>query len=211
MVSEDPPEREYGERKKIVKITLADGKERQIQHMSQTTFWHPDGHPISAAEFVQNLFGDLPAFFHDEAELRKIWSQPETRKKLLDGLSEKGYSLEQLEEAKKIIQAEKCDVFDVLAYIAFSLATQTREERVVENKDLIFSHYDDKQQAFLDFVLTQYVKSGVSELQPEKLKSFLELKYGGIHDAIAELGDASSIGQLFSGFQKYLYQKQKSA
>jgi type I restriction enzyme, R subunit len=51
----------------------------------------------------------------------------------------------------------------------------------------------------------------VSELQPEKLKSFLELKYGGIHDAIAELGDASSIGQLFSGFQKYLYQKEKSA
>ena len=210
-ISEDPPEREYGERQKIVKITLADGKERQIQHMSQTTFWHQDGHPISAAQFVQNLFGDLPAFFHDEAELRTIWSEPDTRKKLLDGLAEKGYSLEQLEEAKKIIQAEKCDVFDVLAYIAFSLATQTREERVVENKDLIFSHYDDKQQAFLDFVLTQYVKSGVSELQPEKLKSFLELKYGGIHDAIDKLGDAGSIGQLFSGFQKYLYHKEKSA
>ena len=95
---------------------------------SQTTFWHPDGHPISASQFVQNLFGDLPAFFHDESQLRSIWSEPDTRKKLLDGLAEKGYSLEQLEEAKKIIQAEKCDVFDVLAYIAFSLATQTREE-----------------------------------------------------------------------------------
>ena len=211
IVSEPPPEREYGKKKQIVKITLADGKERQIQHMSQTTFWHADGHPISAAEFVQNLFGDLPAFFHDEKQLREIWSQPDTRKSLMEGLSEKGYSIEQLEEAKKIIGAEKSDVFDVLAYIAFSLATQTREERVTENKDLIFSHYEDKQQAFLDFVLTQYVKEGVSELQPEKLKSILELKYGGIHDAIRELGDAAEIGRLFVEFQKYLYEKSKVA
>ena len=80
IVSEPPPEREYGERQKVIKITLADGKERQIQHMSQTTFWHPDGHPISAAQFVQNLFGDLPAFFHDESQLRSIWSEPDTRK-----------------------------------------------------------------------------------------------------------------------------------
>ncbi|MDA1046300.1 MAG: DEAD/DEAH box helicase family protein [Verrucomicrobia bacterium] len=211
IVSEPPPEREYGKKKQIVKITLADGKERQIQHMSQTTFWHADGHPISAAEFVQNLFGDLPAFFHDEKQLREIWSQPDTRKSLMEGLSEKGYSIEQLEEAKKIIGAEKSDVFDVLAYIAFSLATQTREERVTENKDLIFSHYEDKQQAFLDFVLTQYVKEGVSELQPEKLKNILELKYGGIHDAIRELGDAAEIGRLFVEFQKYLYEKSKVA
>jgi type I restriction enzyme R subunit len=119
--------------------------------------------------------------------------------------------MEQLEEAKKIIGAEKSDVFDVLAYIAFSLATQTREERVTENKDLIFSHYEDKQQAFLDFVLTQYVKEGVSELQPEKLKNILELKYGGIHDAIRELGDAAEIGRLFVEFQKYLYEKSKVA
>jgi len=160
---------------------------------------------------VQNLFGDLPAFFHDEKQLREIWSQPDTRKSLMEGLSEKGYSIEQLEEAKKIIGAEKSDVFDVLAYIAFSLATQTREERVTENKDLIFSHYEDKQQAFLDFVLTQYVKEGVSELQPEKLKNILELKYGGIHDAIRELGDAAEIGRLFVEFQKYLYEKSKVA
>ena len=126
-------------------------------------------------------------------------------------MAEKGYSIEQLEEAKKIIGAEKSDVFDVLAFIAFSLAAQTREERVAENKDLIFSHYEDKQQAFLDFVLTQYVKEGVSELQPEKLSSLLELKYGGIHDAVRELGNASEIGKLFAGFQKYLYEKQKSA
>ena len=34
------------------------------------------------------LFGKLPEFFKDEAELRKLWSDPDTRKKLLEGLAE---------------------------------------------------------------------------------------------------------------------------
>src|SRR5437867_3582964 len=31
-----------------IKVKLADGKERTIQHMMATTFWHPDGTPMSA-------------------------------------------------------------------------------------------------------------------------------------------------------------------
>ena len=58
-------------------------RERTIQHMMATTFWSPDGKPISAAQFVERLFGELPRFFKDEDELRRIWSQPDTRKALL--------------------------------------------------------------------------------------------------------------------------------
>jgi type I restriction enzyme R subunit len=190
----------------MVKITLADGKERQIQQMTQTTFWHADGSPISVAQFVEQLFGDLPDFFGDEAKLREIWSHPDTRKKLLDGLEEKGYGITQLDEIKKLIDAEKSDVFDVLAYIAYALAPVTREERVSRHRDIIHSSYTDKQKVFLDFVLDQYVKEGVSELQPEKISSFLELKYGGIHDAVDQLGEATSIRELFIDFQKHLFQ-----
>ena len=68
-----------------VKVKLADGKERTIQHMMCTTFWHPDGTPMSAQQFMEMLFGKLPEFFKDEAELRAIWSAPDTRKKLLQG------------------------------------------------------------------------------------------------------------------------------
>ena len=154
---------------------------------------------------MQQLFGDLPDFFGDEAQLREIWSHPETRSKLLDGLAEKGYGMEQLNEIKKLIDAEKSDVFDVLAYVAYALAPVTREDRVSRHRNLIHSDYSDKQKAFLDFVLEQYVKEGVGELQPEKISSFLELKYGGIHDAVDHLGDASSIRELFVAFQKHLY------
>lgn len=109
--------------------------------------------------------------------------------------------------AWKLFRAEKSDIFDVLAYIAFALAPITREERVVEHKDLIYSHYNDKQQAFLDFVLTQYINEGVGELHTDRIASFLELKYGGLHDAKIELGEASQIRETFVGFQRYLFEK----
>jgi len=195
---------------KKAKIKLADGKEITIQHMSATSFWGADGKPISAAEFLNNLFGDLPEFFKDEDELRRIWSQPDTRKTLLNGLSEKGYGDEQLIEIKRMIDAENSDLFDVLAYIAFALNPITRKERVETNKGRIFSHYDDKQQAFLDFVLSQYIKEGVQELDQAKLPDLLELKYHAISDAAAELGSVASIRDMFTGFQRYLYEQQSA-
>jgi len=53
------------------KIKLGDGKEREIQHTMQTSFRSADGKPISEKKFLHNLFGKLPEFFKDEAELRK--------------------------------------------------------------------------------------------------------------------------------------------
>ena len=123
------------ERPKKIKIKLADGKERTIQHMMATTFWSPDGKPISAAQFVEKLFGELPQFFKDEDELRRIWSRPDTRKALLQSLAEKGFGGEQLAEISRMINAEKSDVFDVLAYIAFALAPITRSERVEARRE----------------------------------------------------------------------------
>src|SRR5262249_26546009 len=111
------------------RVKLADGKERTIQHMIATTFWHPDGTPMSAQQFLELLVGKLPEFFKSEAELRRIWSDPDTRRKLLHGLAECGFGSEQLAEMQRIIDAEKSDVFDVLAYIAYALPTKTREER----------------------------------------------------------------------------------
>ena len=85
-------------------MELAAGKVRQIQHMVHTSFWSADGRPISSAEYLQQLFGDLPAFFASEANLREIWSKPETREKLLEGLADKGYSLEGLEEFMLLVK-----------------------------------------------------------------------------------------------------------
>ena len=188
-----------------VKVKLADGKERSIQHISATTFWSPDGKPMSAAQFIEQLFGDLPELFRDEDELRALWSRPDTRKALLEGLAEKGYGTEQLREIGKLIEAENSDLYDVLAYIAFALPPLTRSERVETHLAEIFRGYDYRQQEFLNFVLDHYVARGVEELDTAKLPQLIELKYHSVGDAVAELGPPDNIRQVFVEFQQYLY------
>lgn len=187
-------------------IKLSDGKTRQIQHMMATSFWGADGKPMSAAQFLESLFGVLPAFFKDEDTLRALWSQPETRKQLLDGLADKGFNKEVLAEMQRIIDAEHSDLFDVLAHVAFALQPLTRASRADQAKELVQQQFADKQSAFIEFVLGQYVQQGVDELAQEKLKDLIHLKYQSIHDATIELGNAAEIRQLFVGFQQYLYQ-----
>jgi len=189
-----------------IKIKLADGKERTLQHMMATTFWSPEGKPISATQFIKGLYGELlPELFKDEDELIALWSKPDTRKRLLTGLEEKGYGSEQLTEVRQLINAEKSDLFDVLAYIAFAFDPVTREDRVNSHKEHIFQHYGDKQQQFLSFVLSHYVAQGVSELDQDKLPVLLELKYHSLGDAVADLGSVSKIRDVFIGFQEHLY------
>jgi len=196
------------ERRKKVKVKLADGKARNIQSMMVTSFWHPDGTPMSSQQFMELLFGKLPDFFQSEEELRKLWSAPDTRAKLLAGLAEKGFGHNQLAEMQKVIDAEKSDIFDVLAYVRYNTPTVTRKERADHARVHINSHFNAKQQAFLDFVLSHYVSVGVEELEQAKLTPLLRLKYqNSIADAVADLGKPDEIGRAFSGFQKYLYEE----
>jgi len=200
------------QRKKKAKVKLADGKERTIQHMMMTTFWHPDGTPVSSKEFIDLLFGEVPDFFQSEDELRKLWSAPDTRAKLLAGLAEKGFGQDQLGEMQKCIDAEKSDIFDVLAYVSYNTPPITRKERADRARVYINSNFNAKQQAFLDFVLAHYVSVGVEELDQEKLTPLLRLKYhNSIADAVADLGKPEDIGTVFASFQKYLYWKTAAA
>lgn len=192
--------------RRMVKVKLADGKVRQFQHMVSTSFWSPDGTPISAEEFLKSLFGVLPALFKNEDELRTIWSKPDTRKKLLEELTGKGFAKQQLQEFQRILNAENSDLYDVLAYIAFHSDIIERAERADKAKIHLID-YDPKQQEFLDFVLNQYVKQGVDELDDSKIGDLLVLKYHAIADAKKELGDIASIRNTFIGFQSYLYDK----
>lgn len=159
---------------------------------------------------MEMLFGKLPEFFHNEEQLRAIWSVPDTRKKLLQGLAEKGFGSGQLTEMQRIIDAEASDLFDVLAHVAYARPPLTRGERADQARVYINSTFNAKQQAFLDFVLAHYVTVGVEELDQQKLTPLLRLKYGAIQDAVADLGAPNEIGKTFSEFQRFLYVEQSS-
>ena len=196
-VCDNPP-------KKMIKITLADSTVREIDSMVKTTFWSPEGQPISYDEFLNNLFGEIPKFFKSEQDLIRIWSNPDTRKKLLDDLSEAGYDENQLEELRKLVHAEDSDLFDVLSYVAFHSNIIPRLDRSLKAK-IHLKSYNAEQQEFLNFVLEQYVKKGVKELDKEKLAAMIELKYKTVADAKQILGDPKTTRDIFIGFQKYLY------
>lgn len=207
-----PPCYKCGQRpcvcKKKVKVKLKDGKEREIQHMISTSFWSADGKPISAEEFLNNLFGELPNLFKSEEELRIIWGNPITRRTLLEKLDTAGFGKEELTTLQSLIDAEKSDLFDVLEYVFNSdFKPLTREARVAAAEATIFALLSSKQKEFIEFVLSKYIETGVEELDQEKLPILLTNKYQSLEDAKEILGDVANISSLFIEFQKYLYQK----
>lgn len=190
-------------------MKLANGKEMQIQHMMSTSFWSADGNPVSAEEFLNSLFGELPKLFKDEAELRKLWGNPVTRKTLLEKLDEAGFPKSDLLTLQKLVDMEKSDLYDVLEYVFNSdYVALTREARVKIAEKTIFTLLNEKQREFIAFVLKRYIEAGVEELEQDRLPILLKNKYQSFSDAMEMLGDLKGISKLFLEFQKYLYDEE---
>ena len=205
----EPSDSETKEKKKKVKVKLNDGKVREIDFMISTSFWGADGKPVSAIEFMENLFGKLPDLFQSEEELRTLWSNPLTRKVLLSKLDEAGFSKEDLQTLQKLVNMDKSDLYDVLEYVFNGdFKSKTREERVQIAEETIYAILNEKQKEFIAFVLSKYVESGVDELDQEKLPQLLINKYQSLEDAKDILGEVKDISKLFIEFQKYLYEEE---
>jgi len=207
-----PPCKKCGKRPcvciKKAKVKLRNGKELEIQHMISTSFWSSDGKPISAEEFLNNLFGELPNLFKSEDELRILWSSPMTRKVLLEKLEDVGFGKNELSTLQVLIDAEKSDLFDVLEYVFNSdIKPMTREARVAAAQATIFALLNNQQKEFIEFVLSKYIETGVEELDQEKLPILLTNKYQSLEDAKEVLGNVANISTLFIEFQKFLYEK----
>jgi type I restriction enzyme R subunit len=206
----EPPEGgdEGGEEKpaKLV-IRLADGKERSIQYIATTTYWGPDGRPISAQQFIERLFGDLSTLIGDEDELRRKWSDPDQREHFVAVLEERGYDADKLANMRRLIDAPDSDLFDVLAYIHFTAPPKTRTDRadMVRNDGL--GGTDAEMRAFLLGILNAYEANGETELGTRKLSDFLTARYGTLADAKETLGDTGTIRQEFVNVQRDLYRQ----
>jgi type I restriction enzyme, R subunit len=82
-----------------------------------------------------------------------------------------------LAEMQRLLDAANCDLYDVLAYVAFESAPMTRAERAAVARDASAADLTDRQKAFVEFVLAQYVAQGVDELDTQKLVPLLKLRY----------------------------------
>ena len=199
-------------REKIV-IKLADGKEREFQHMTSKMFYSVDGKPMSLTEFIQSLFNtlEMPDLFKSEDELRAIWAVPSTRAKLLKQLEDAGFPASELLSIQELIDAQNSDLFDVLEFVKYALKPVTRKTRATLSRSIMEVGIEAKQLEFIDFLVSQYIESGVGELEESKLETLLEIKYTDVFNAIKIVGngEVSKVRQLFLDFQKGLYQPRK--
>jgi type I restriction enzyme R subunit len=202
------PDKPTVERPQKIRIELAAGKVREFNFTMTTTFWGPNGEQLTVEQFLKNLFGELPSFYKNEADLRRIWSDPLTRSELLTKLGEHGFSMVDLSKIQELISATESDLYDVLAYLSFAAPKKTREKRAAGARKKVALQFSDRTRDFIDFVLDHYVTEGVEELDPSKLPELLQLKYGGVNDALTAIGvNAEGVRIAFSDFQKFLYEE----
>lgn len=188
-------------------IRLADGKERAIQYIAATTYWGPDGKPMSAQQFLERLFGDLSDMIGDEDDLRRKWSDPESREHLLALLEQRGYDADKLADMRRLIDATDSDLFDVLAYIRFTVPPKTRIDRADAARQDGLGAADQHMRDFLLGVLQAYEAVGETELATRKLGDFLTARYGTLADAKAALGEVTMIRKAFIDVQRDLYRQ----
>jgi type I restriction enzyme, R subunit len=199
-------------KKEKIVIKLADGKEREFQHMTSKMFYSVEGRPMALTEFIESLFNtlDMPELFKDEEELRNLWSVPSTRMQLLKRLEEAGFPLSALEGIQELIEAKSSDLFDVLEYVKYSLKPIARKTRATVSRSLFETELEARQLEFVDFLVNQYVVEGVGELEDSKLETLLAIKYQSATDGVAVLGGVEAARNIFLKFQKNLYKPHSS-
>jgi type I restriction enzyme R subunit len=134
-----------------------------------------DGKVINAQEFITRLYGELTNFFKSEEELRTLWSDSRTREKLLDGLAGKGFPLDKLKELRIAIDSEKCDIYDVLAYIKFASPQKLRQERADSVRTTYKKRLTETQDEFLEYILNQYIDNDFTVLSQDNLPKLVKI------------------------------------
>ncbi|MGI9392645.1 MAG: EcoAI/FtnUII family type I restriction enzme subunit R [Parvibaculales bacterium] len=200
-----PPIDKPPQHEKIV-ITLADGKERHIQYLKSTIYTGRDGKPMSAKAFFEMLFGELNGLIRSEDQLRKIWSNPETRQHFMAQLSERGYVREELDDVKTLVDAPNSDLFDVLGYILFALKPLTREQRADNVKKNGLEVAGEEMQSFLSRILNSYINSGEDELSAERLEQHIRAAYGSVGEGKHKLGKVAMVKGAYLQMQEKLYE-----
>ncbi|SFX44907.1 EcoAI/FtnUII family type I restriction enzme subunit R [Marinospirillum alkaliphilum] len=187
------------------------GKNRELKVIDvETRYIDEKGRPLTVQEFIERLITQLPGLFKSVDELRQIWSDPDEREALLNKLMQAGFDKEQLAALRHMFEAEDCDLFDLLAFLAFEQPMATRKSRAdqVRANAAFFDQYQqEKAQQFLHFVLKRYEQTGVTELARERLPALIELSgLGTTKDAsMAFGGKPVHLLTAFKQLQQQLY------
>ncbi len=191
--------------KQKVIVRLSDKRTMELKTTWTERFQFGD-ELISIEEFIKRLFGKLPHFFNGPEDLRKQWEHPDTRQALLSHLEREGFHEEKLQTIQRVMGREDCDLLDVLEYIAYETEPMERTKRVELVKQDYYKRQNAAQRVFTDFLISQYLRNSYREFTSDNLGKFINMKYGSIADAKANLSmDVPQIRNHYFEFQRQLY------
>jgi len=160
---------------------------------------------IDLAEYIRRLFGCIPRFFKSSDDLRRQWSNPDTRAGLINQLEAENFSMDRLNVVRDMLSMEKCDMMDVLEFLAYHTTPMERERRVALAREGIMRGLTASQQDYANFLLEQYKREGFRIFNRELAGRVITMKYGTIRDARAQLGNIDTIEQLNLDIQRQIY------
>lgn len=198
-----------GEPKEKLTVKLSDSRELKVIDV-EIRYIDETGRPLTAQQFVERLMFKLPGLFSSAEELRETWSDPDKREILIKQLGQAGFDREQISTLRRMFEAEACDLFDLLAFLAFEQPMETRRVRAEATRaNRAFFNQFEQQPArdFLHFVLNRYEETGVSELGRDRMPGLIKMSgLGTTRDASRIFGgSAANVLTAFRQLQHELY------
>ena len=189
----------------LIDIKLSDGRRLSLETNWEQKIFFGDEF-ISLDEYVKKLFGRIPEFFSDADDLREKWSNPETREQLLRTLDEAGFAEDKLNLLRNMLKLQKCDLLDVLEFIAYNSTPIERVKRVEIVKKQYVDALNKEQREFDNLILEYYASNGFKELGSDKLKTFINIKFNSMRDAKERLNmSVTDIREHYFELQRRLY------
>lgn len=202
-----PKDEKIKEKNEKIFVKLAYNREIKIINI-ETRYLDPTtGKHLSSEDFIKKILGELPKFYQNEHDLRLAWANPETREKFLKNLEYIWLDAEQIENLKKIFEAEKSDIFDILAYISYGNEMKNRDERSKIAKSILEKYENPKAKDFLQFLLGLYEREWIMSFKKDGLSSKIELFNRWLaREIAAEFGWVQELKQAYYDLQKGIYE-----
>ena len=196
-----------GPKTNLIEIKLSNGRRLSLETTWEQKIFFGDEF-LSLDEYVKKLFGRIPEFFSDADDLREKWSNPETREQLLRTLDEAGFAEDKLNLLRNMLKLQKCDLLDVLEYIAYNSTPIERAKRVELVKQQYVDALEKEQREFDNLILEYYASNGFKELGSDKLKTFINIKFNSMRDAKERLNmSVADIRAHYFELQRKLYRE----
>lgn len=195
------------EKKETLVVRLSPTREIKILAI-ETYYYDPELWKfLSSEDFLMKIFGKLPEMYENENQLRMMWAHPESREAILQKLESLGLGAEMQENLKKMFEAEKSDIFDILLYLSYGYDMKNRDERAKNAEHFAENFESEMARDFVHFLLDLYERNGILDFGSKWLASKIELFNRGQAREIAEsFGGIEKLRKAYFELQEEIYE-----